>query len=70
MHDEGICNRVVEQLKLSEIGLTVTETSKLARVQRITARKHLERLTREGRAKEVRKGRCRIFVLSVGEKNE
>lgn len=63
MFSEAIQERILEALKSNSFGLTLCEASALAETQRITARKHLERLSREGRVKEVRKGRCRIFAL-------
>lgn len=41
----------------------ITEIAKEAKTMRITAKKHLERLKREGIVEERRKGRCRLFML-------
>jgi hypothetical protein len=48
---------------MGELVLKRLHVAKLAQTQRITAKKHLERLTREGIAIELRKGSARLFML-------
>lgn len=61
-YDSEIRDKIVAALEKGDF-VYISEAAREAGTQRTTARKHLERLTREGIAKEVKKGRMRIFTL-------
>ena len=60
-----IRDRVLESINSSDYGLCITEVARNAKTTRITARKHLERLKREGEINENVHGRVRIFHLDT-----
>lgn len=57
-----IRDKIVVALEKAEFTY-ISEAAREAGTQRTTARKHLERLAREGIVKEIKKGRMRVFVL-------
>ena len=58
-----IRERILKVLTSEHI-VSILETSQKAKTQRVTAKKHLERLTREGVTVEMRKGSARLFILA------
>jgi len=67
MFDKKIQKRIFQAVVRAKYGLTITEAAILANTQRSTARRHLEKLVKEGKLVEVKKGKCRIFVLKNGK---
>ena len=61
-YDANIRARVVDVLKKEPVA-SIQEVAREANTMRITAKKHLERLVREGEAIELRKGPARLFML-------
>lgn len=61
-YNREIRNKIVAALQRMDF-VYISEAAREAETQRTTARKHLERLTREGIVEEVKKGRLRIFIL-------
>ena len=61
-YSQEIRARILKALSNNQI-LHITEIAKRGNTTRITARKHLERLKREGVVDEIRRGSLRLFVL-------
>jgi predicted ArsR family transcriptional regulator len=61
-YEKAIRDRILDVLSDEPI-VSIKEVAEKAKTQRITAKKHLERLTREGIALELRKGSARLFML-------
>jgi len=61
--DTGITDRILDYLGENQFG-SISEIAKGAKTTRITAKKHLERLSRSGFLKEKQLGLARIFYVS------
>ena len=61
-YDEKIRKRVIDVLTTEPVA-SIYEVATKAKTMRVTAKKHLERLVREGLAIELRKGPARLFML-------
>lgn len=59
-YDKSITQRILKSLETNEIGLTICEAAELAGTTRITARKHLDRLMRDGVVEQYVIGRCKV----------
>jgi len=66
-YDEEIRKRVIDVLSNEPVA-SIQEVALKAKTMRITAKKHLERLVREGLAIELRKGPARLFMLKERER--
>lgn len=64
--NDKIRKKILAVLQNTHIS-NITQTAKKAGTTRITANKHLERLVQEGKLREYRVGRARIFVIRGGE---
>ena len=62
-YDKNIRKRIEHELSGASWGFTITEIAEKVGTTRITARKHLERLEKEGIVEEARKGIMRIFRM-------
>lgn len=65
-YDEGVRARIVDVLS-NEPVVSIQEVAIKAKTMRVTAKKHLERLAREGLVIELRKGPARLFMLKESE---
>ena len=54
----------VEEVLTNEVVASINEVAIKAKTMRTTARKHLDRLVREGLAIELKKGQARLFMLA------
>jgi len=66
-YDVGIRERILKVLSDEPVA-SIMEVAEKAKTQRITAKKHLERLVREKVAIELRKGSARLFMLKRRKK--
>lgn len=68
-YNDEIRLRILSVLQRETV-VTIKETAEKAKTMRIIARKHLERLVRECKAIELKKGPARLFMLKDGKKGD